>query len=161
VDVAGGHGLLAHAMLLLDDSSPEALVVDRAVPPSAAAIHAVIAETWPRLAGRVHFMEEDLGSIPLAGSDVIVSSHACGALTDAVLTRAANVRGRVAVLPCCHDFDACQSGALSGWLEPSLGIDVMRVVALERRGYRVWTQNIPDSITPKNRLLIAQPIQPA
>src|SRR6187431_2264289 len=27
VDVGGGHGLLAHAMLLLDDSSAEALVV--------------------------------------------------------------------------------------------------------------------------------------
>jgi hypothetical protein len=28
---------------------------------------------------------------------------------------------------------------------------------LESRGYRVWTQTIPDTITPKNRLLIAAP----
>ena len=36
VDMAGGHGLLAHALLLLDDSSPEAHVVARVVPASAA-----------------------------------------------------------------------------------------------------------------------------
>ena len=35
VDLAGGHGLLAQTMLLLDDSSPSALVVDPAIPPSA------------------------------------------------------------------------------------------------------------------------------
>src|SRR6187549_3745802 len=40
VDVAGGHGLLAHVMLLLDDSSPSALVADPAVPASAATVHA-------------------------------------------------------------------------------------------------------------------------
>src|SRR6185295_16841353 len=38
MDVAGGHGLLAHLMLLLDDSSPEAIVVDPATPPSSVAL---------------------------------------------------------------------------------------------------------------------------
>src|SRR5512134_3434865 len=42
VDLGGGHGLLAQVMLLLDDSSPEALVVDKVVPPSAARIHEAI-----------------------------------------------------------------------------------------------------------------------
>ena len=28
---------------------------------------------------------------------------------------------------------------------------------LEARGYRVWTQAIPDAITPKNRLLVGIP----
>ena len=36
VDVAGGHGLLAAIMLLLDDSSPRAIVVDPVVPASLA-----------------------------------------------------------------------------------------------------------------------------
>ena len=35
VDLAGGHGLLAQALMLLDDSSASALVVDPALPPSA------------------------------------------------------------------------------------------------------------------------------
>ncbi len=35
VDMACGHGLLAHVMLLLDDSSPEALAVDTVIPQNA------------------------------------------------------------------------------------------------------------------------------
>lgn len=156
VDMAGGHGLLAQAMLLLDDSSPEALVVERTIPPSAPTLYAAMLDCWPRLADRVRFIDDDLGSVPLTASDIVVSSHACGALTDAVLGRAADARARVAVLPCCHDFDSCDPGSLSGWLDPALAVDVMRAVALERRGYRVWTQAIPASITPKNRLLMGE-----
>src|SRR4029450_13695529 len=36
VDLAAGHGLLAHFLLLLDDSSPAALLIDPSLPPSAA-----------------------------------------------------------------------------------------------------------------------------
>src|ERR1700730_14963040 len=36
IDLGAGHGLLAQVMLLLDDSSPRALVVDRTVPASSA-----------------------------------------------------------------------------------------------------------------------------
>ena len=158
VDLAGGHGLLAHALLLLDDSSPEALVIDRAVPASAHALHATMLAAWPRLEGRVHYQTTDLGSVTLGSSDLVVSSHACGALSDAVLTRAADARARVAVLPCCHDRGANDAGALGGWLDRALAIDVMRAVQLERRGYQVWTYTIPSSITPKNRLLIAAPL---
>jgi hypothetical protein len=35
IDLGAGHGLLAEIMLLLDDSSPDALVVDKALPASA------------------------------------------------------------------------------------------------------------------------------
>ena len=157
VDLAGGHGLLAQALLLLDDSSPNAIVVDRVVPSSAAAVSEALTRVWPRLAGRVHFQAGDLGGVPLTAGDLVVSSHACGALTDAVLRRAADAGARVAVLPCCHDVDSCDVGALGGWLDPATAIDVLRAVALERRGYRVWTQQIPAAITPKNRLLLAQP----
>ena len=39
-----------------------------------------------------------------------------------------------------------------------IAIDIMRAVRLEQQGYRIWTQSIPDSVTPKNRLLIGAPI---
>jgi hypothetical protein len=42
-------------------------------------------------------------------------------------------------------------------MDTSLAIDVGRVFALERRSYTVWTQMIPDGITPKNRLLLGMP----
>src|ERR671918_1931801 len=40
VDLAAGHGLLARLMLILDDTSPDAIVVDAVTPPSAATLHA-------------------------------------------------------------------------------------------------------------------------
>jgi hypothetical protein len=158
IDMAGGHGLLAHIMLLLDATSPDAIVVDRTTPKSAAPIHAALADAWPRLAGLVQFIERDLGTVAVTESDVVVSAHACGALTDAVLRVAVEARARVAVLPCCHDARVSATGALGGWLDPSLSIDVMRVVTLERQGYRVWTQTIPAAITSRNRLLLGAPV---
>src|SRR5438477_5857693 len=50
IDLAAGHGLLAQVMLLLDDSSPRAIAIDKAVPASSARLHEVLVETWPRLA---------------------------------------------------------------------------------------------------------------
>ena len=94
VDVAGGHGLLAQIMLLLDDSSPDAYVVDPAPPSSASKLHASLAAVWPRLAGRVHWTAAPLDAFVFKEADLIVSSHACGSLTDFVLERALDVRAR-------------------------------------------------------------------
>jgi hypothetical protein len=158
VDLGGGHGLLAQIMLLLDDSSREALVVDRTLPASSAKLHAVIVDAWPRLSGRTVFVAGALDEIEILPSDVVVSSHACGALTDRVLERAVAARARVAVLPCCHDLARGDAGRLSGWVEGPVAIDIMRALHLGQQGYRVWTQTIPAEITPKNRLLLGQPI---
>ena len=158
IDAAGGHGLLAHLLLLLDDSSPEALVVDPAPPPSGAALHRAFAAEWPRLQGRVTVVAGDIRHVSLAATDLVVSSHACGALTDVILDLAAAVSAPVAVLPCCHDLSRCDAGPLAGWLDRPMAIDAVRAMRLESRGYRVRTQTIPSAITPKNRLLIATPV---
>ncbi len=157
VDMGGGHGLLALAMLLLDDSSPSAIVVDMALPSSAKPLRDALVDAWPRLAGRVTLLQAPVDEVPLDLDDVVVSSHACGALTDRVLARAVTARARVAVLPCCHDVETCDAGPLAGWLDRPLAIDTMRAVRLEQQGYRVWTQAIPEQITPKNRLLLGAP----
>lgn len=156
VDLGAGHGLLAQIMLILDDTSPAAIAVDATLPASCAKLHAVLVESWPRLRDRVAFEEQALEKIPLEPGDVVVSSHACGALTDVVLDRAVAVGARVAVLPCCHHVGGGDSPDLSGWLDGPLAIDVMRAVRLEQHGYRVWTQSIPGEVTPKNRLLLGQ-----
>ncbi len=157
VDFAASHGLLAHVLLLLDDSSPDALVIDTTPPPSAVRLHAAFVEVWPRLAGRVQFEQTRLQLVRLQPGDLVVASHPCGALTDVVLTAAAEARLRVAVLPCCHDLAVNDAGPLSGWLDGSVAVDVMRAVRLEQQGYRVWTHTIPSAITPKNRLLLGEP----
>ncbi len=157
VDLASGHGLLAHTLIILDDTSAAAVAVDSAQPRSAAKLHAALVEVWPRLAGRVTFVTSQLDAVTLESSDVVVASHACGALTDAVLDRASRARARIAVLPCCHDLETCDAGDLTGWLDGPLAIDVVRAHRLRERGYRVWTQTISDAITPKNRLLLGAP----
>ncbi len=157
VDAAGGAGLLAHLMILLDDTSSEAIVVDPTLPPSSATVHTALANPWPRLEHRVSFVACDISHFGLTPGDVVVSSHACGALSDRILERAIAARAVVAVLPCCHELATCDTGPLAGWLDGPLAIDVMRAIRLEQSGYRVWTQTIAPEITPKNRLLIGVP----
>jgi hypothetical protein len=90
--------------------------------------------------------------------DLVVASHACGALTDRVLEIAVAARARVAVLPCCHEHGRDEmAGELSGWVDGSLAIDLRRATALQHAGYRVWTQSIAAAVTPKNRLLLGRP----
>lgn len=157
VDLASGHGLLAHLLILLDDTSLSAVAADVSLPASAVKLHETLASAWPRLAGRVVFVERDVDDVPLEAEDLVVSSHACGGLTDRILARAADARARVAVLPCCHDLGESRTGPLAGWLDGPMAMDVMRAVRLEQRGYRVRTQTIPAGITPQNRLLLGEP----
>ena len=144
-------------MLLLDDSSPDVLIVDRTLPPSSTTLAEVISAEWPRLAGRVAFASMSLADVSLRPDDVVVSIHACGGLTDDVLAMAVAASARVAVMPCCHDLDRADTGALTGWLDGPLAVDVVRATKLRARGWQVWTQMIPAEITPHHRLLMAEP----
>lgn len=158
VDLAAGHGLLAHVLLLLDDSSPDAVAIDRHPAASSAALHEALTRMWPRLRGRVRFERRALDEFPTDGGDIVVASHACGALTDVVLEQAAAVRARVAVLPCCHHLASAGARKLAGWVDGALALDIARAHRLEQHGYRIWTQSIPRAITPKARLLIGAPL---
>ncbi|MCE1203370.1 MAG: SAM-dependent methyltransferase [Holophagaceae bacterium] len=157
VDLACGHGLLAQLLLLLDDSSSGALAVDQRLPKSATTLEASLCAEWPRLRGRVTYLEADLGMVPLQRGDLVVSAHACGGLTDLILERAVEAGASVAVLPCCHDLRRGSLGGLEGWMDGPLAMDATRVARLRAQGYRVFTQHIPGDITPKNRLLMAEP----
>jgi hypothetical protein len=74
-----------------------------------------------------------------------------------VLDKAISANARVALLPCCHQESPQDAGGLGGWLDAALAIDVTRAARLRRAGYVVHTQLIPAGITPKNRLLLAEP----
>jgi len=90
----------------------------------------------------------------------VVSAHACGALTDRVLEKAVAARARVAVLPCCHFIGDREHtrDPLEAWVESELALDVRRALRLEAAGYRVRALAIPSEITPKNRLLVGEPL---
>ena len=145
VDLGAGHGLLAQVMLLLDDSSPSALVVDKTLPASSAKLHEVLVQAWPRLSGRVAFVASALEDVEILPTDVVVSSHACGALTDLVLDRAVAARARVAVLPCCHDLAAGDAGGLSGWVDGPVAIDIVRAMRLSSRAIASGRRPFPPT----------------
>lgn len=160
VDLAAGHGLLALIMLLLDDNSPCAIAVDRRQTGSVEPVRAALTAAWPRLQGRATFVEADLvEGLPFAlgPDDIVVSAHACGALTDRTLDIALAARARVAVLPCCHSHGRQDDGGLLGWVDGALAIDLVRAARLREAGYKVRTVTIPETITPKNRLLLGEP----
>lgn len=157
VDLACGHGLVAHLLLLLDDTSPVAFAVDRRLPPSAARVSDALSRAWPRLRGRVRLVEGRIDDVDVPPGSTVVSAHACGPLTDEVLARAVAARARVAVLPCCHDERRCDTGGLEAWMDVSLAIDATRVARLRGSGYRARAVSIPSDVTPKNRLILAEP----
>ncbi len=161
VDLACGHGLLAHVMLILDNGSDCALCIDRKLPENAEKLSQALVAQWPRLRDKIHFMETDIQKVTISPDDVVVSAHACGALTDLVIDKAVKGHARVAVLPCCHNLKTCSTGNLTQWMDPTLAIDAMRAMTLQSRGYEIITAKIPDAITPKNRLLMGHPQVPS
>ena len=157
VDLACGHGLLAHILLVLDDTSPSAVAADARIPESAAKVGRAMARAWPRIEGRVALRECTIAEVDVHAGDLLVSVHACGGLTDEVLNRAVAASARVAVLPCCQDARTGDQGSFGGWFDAPLAIDVERVTRLRARGYAVRTEQIPREVTEKNRLLLAEP----
>lgn len=160
VDLACGHGLLSHALLLMEPSYTSALGVDLRLPESAQKLQDSLSAAFGRLSGSVQLMQADLQSVAIGPGDLVVSAHACGRLSDRVLERAVEAGARVAVLPCCHAKQQEDVSDLLGWMDVSLAIDVRRVERLRARGYRAHALQIPAEITPKNRLLLAHPAAP-
>ncbi|MCU0241978.1 MAG: methyltransferase domain-containing protein [Vicinamibacteria bacterium] len=157
VELAAGHALLAHLMLILDAASESAVAVDAKHVPSSDALACALTSRWPRLAGRVERRMDDLACCAIAPDDLVVSVHACGALSDRVLDLAIHARAHVALLPCCHDQETCDAGGLLGFLPLPLAVDATRVARLRAADYDVVTQTIPAEITPHNRLILGVP----
>jgi hypothetical protein len=76
------------AMPLLDDSSPSAAKVGRAV-----------VDAWPRLDGRVTFVSGAITDATIDATDVVVSSHACGTGTPDHIKVAARLVWRLPGVP--------------------------------------------------------------
>jgi len=157
MDLAAGHGLVAAILILLDDSSEAATCIDIKQPPSHERVMSVLEDRWPRIKGRIRFVESRIEDAEVPSGCLLVSVHACGVLTDQVLDLALKTRNRVAVLPCCHDLRECDTGSLAGWMDGPLAVDATRVSRLRQAGYKVQTAQIPEDITPKNRLLMGWP----
>jgi len=156
VDLACGHGLVGALMLILDDSSPEALCTDVRLPKSAPLIRDALVQRWPRLADRVRLEAATVEETPLREGDLVVSVHACGSMSDRVLDRAIEAGAQLALLPCCHPVADPEVPSWKAWVDDALAIDLRRALRLEAAGYQVMARVIPERITPKNRLLLGK-----
>ena len=119
------------------------LLADQALPVSCSTLARAIATEWPKLRGRVTLLEASLAQVELREDDVVVSVHACGALTDAVIDAATAVRSRLAVMPCCHDVHRADTCGLTGWLHGPLAVDVVRASDPVRRAGRYGRRQSP------------------
>ena len=156
LDLACGHGLLAHIMLILDDSSKVAIAVDNNIPLNAAKLSNALIAAWPRLKNRIIYKQMSIQEINILPDDLVVSAHACGSLTDLIIDKATEQHARVAVLPCCHDLQESATDGFEGWMDKTLAVDIVRAIKLKAIGYQIVIQKIPDEITPKNRLLMGE-----
>lgn len=160
VDLCSGHGLAGILFAAFERRTHRVFLCDKRKPEHFAHVYRAVLRVAPWIAPKVLYVEGTLektrGSLP--GESAVLGVHACGSLTDLCLDIAAELRGPVAVLPCCRSH--AQSKAPRG-LRAALGEDVAydvdRTYALEARGYRVRWREIPAAITPMNRVLIGVP----
>lgn len=173
-DVAAGHGLLAWALLVIDDArSPKAyrtaMCIDKRMPPSAQAIEFAMLQKWPHLEQRFDFVQGSLEQLEPHHSCLLASVHACAGLSDLLVAIAAKSGTPVALVPCCHSRKKLDGASVFAKAEydaiihapkvPDLAerLDEARCAALHNAGFHVSVEMLPKKFTAKNRLIMASP----
>ncbi|KAL3803953.1 hypothetical protein ACHAW5_001730 [Stephanodiscus triporus] len=184
-DVAAGHGLLAWALLILDDeyrrrsndsrsSLPPltAFCLDVTMPRSAEIIHSSMVRRWAHLKSRFDYVEGRLEQLAPHPSCLLASVHGCGILSDILVSTASEHGVPLAVVPCCHSrkrivLDVASPFAKAHYDDiinmngsiPDLSerLDEARIIALLNSGHDVREVFLPKIFTDKNRLIIGVP----
>jgi hypothetical protein len=159
-DLCSGHGLAGLLFAVFERRTDRVLSCDKRRPACYEKVRRACARAAPWIEGKVHYLEGELSrtraSLP-AGS-AVVGLHACGTLTDTCIEIGLETGGPFAVMPCCR---AKARNTAPAGLRQALGEDVAydvdRTYTIERRGHRVRWREIPESVTPMNRVLIAVP----
>lgn len=113
---------------------------------------------------RVPVSVETSGVESFTGSGVFIGLHACGSLTDKVLSLAVSSRSPVAVMPCCYRREmalpavrAPPDGRLLLYDRAFDYVDAVRCQWLREQGYRVVLERIDSRITPMNNVIVGVP----
>ena len=158
VDLCSGHGLAGILFAVFERRTQEVVLCDRRKPLHFEHVWRACTKTAPWIENKVRYLEGDLSGsrASLPTGSAVIGVHACGTLTDTCIEIALDLEGPLAVMPCCR---ANASNTAPMGLRQALGEDVAydvdRTYAIERRGYRVRWREIPDAVTPMNRVLIA------
>lgn len=155
-DLAAGHGLTGLLFALFEREVERVVLVDTHPSPSHLRLLDALCGVAPWVRPKVRWVTGTIEDSPghLEPGTSIVAVHACGVRTDACLDVAQAVGGHVAVLPCCHTRACGGPEALHIALGHRLASDVHRTYRLEAAGYSVTWSQIPQAITPMNRILV-------
>jgi len=179
-DLCSGHGLTGMLFAACNPSRLPAsipirtVLVDRFEPPSHQILRDTIAEVCPWIMKddeavrfipatlEEYFHSEKQGESNNANYSasvvVVISTHACGSLTDDILRFATSqAAASIAVMPCC--YTGTDKGAPYGIrraLGVSMAADVRRSFFLQDRDYHVDFATIPREVTPMNRIIVAE-----
>eukprot|EP00970_Alexandrium_tamarense_P004969 scaffold808_cov196-Alexandrium_tamarense.AAC.106 len=170
-DFCCGHGLTGQLFVACNPpgktaSHVRAVLVDQFQPQSHAVLRDIISEVCPWVSEEsVIFVSsplEDYASTAVDSRDndasIVISTHACGSLTDGVIQIAIDSQAvALACMPCCYTGTA--DGAPFGvkrMLGVGLAADVRRSFILQSHAYHVDFATIPKAITPMNRLIVAE-----
>ncbi len=174
-DLCSGHGLTGMLFAACNPPTETRIVkticVDMVEPPSHAVLRDLISEVCPWVNDEltVRFDTNDLNTYVLGGGDtggaeqrkicpIVISTHACGRLTDLVLEKAISMEAcAIAAMPCC--YTGTDKGAPYG-IKRALGVawaaDIQRTFLLEEHNYHTDFSTIPSEITPLNRIIVAE-----
>jgi hypothetical protein len=170
-DLCSGHGLTG--MMFVACNPPRgnsqqlvrAVLVDQYKPQSHDALREIISEVCPWVTtDTIQFETSSLENFQSktnnveGNASIVISTHACGSLTDNVLSYAVDKHASaVAVMPCCYTgTDQGTPYGLRRMLGVSLSADVRRSFYLQQHQYHVDFATIPKSITPMNRIIVAE-----
>lgn len=159
-DYCAGHGLVGALFALYERRVERVHLVERKPPRSRALVLEAAREVAPWTAAK--FREQTLNvkrvRADLPSGSAVVAVHACGELTDRAIELALELEGPVALLPCCRPHRRSPApAAIARAIGDDLAFDIDRTYRLERAGYHVRWDELPEAITPMNRVLVGRP----
>ena len=160
VDLCCGHGLVGMLFALLERRVEHVHLLDVRFPESSGRIEAALNQVWPWVSPKLHRLTRSVkgAATVLPEGAGVVAVHACGARTDWSIEEAVKIGGPLAVMPCCYTHQVYSGPeTLKRHLGVTLCVDIQRTTQLSDLGYEVAWQELPPSITPKNRIIAATP----
>lgn len=162
VDLFCGHGLLGLLFAIFERNVDRVLMIDRKQPESQQRLIDISARIAPWSVDKIETRKAEISVdddwiLPHCS---IVSSHACGVLSDMCIDIAIKSDGAIALLPCCYPRSGCRAPqAVQTAVGLKMAYDIDRTYRLESAGYLVRWSLIPEEITPMNRILIGRKVK--
>lgn len=159
-DLCAGHGLVGALFAIYEKRVEEVHFLERTPPASRVKVLEAAREVAPWTATK--FREQRLNlrrqRPELPAGTAIVAVHACGTLSDVAIELGLELGGPIALLPCCRPHRQSPApGAIARAVGDDLAFDIDRTYRMERAGYHVRWDEIPEVITPMNRILVGKP----